>query len=175
MSENKEQKLQLLIRRQYVKDISFENPNVPFILDSQDKPEMSVDFNTVVIKLNEDKPEPGKPIPYEVVFAVKAQAKRGGKTAFLAEVEYGVEAVLVDVPEEQHHPMLYIEVPKHAFPFVRQILSDLVQTGGYPPLLLNPVDFTALYMENFAKDLSEGQQGGLTAEEGEKAEEISAA
>ena len=88
---------------------------------------------------------------YEVALKVTVNATRDEKTVFIAEVEYGAVVELSQVPEEKHHPLLLIEVPRMMFPYVRQIMSDLTQNGGYPPLMLNPVDFGQIYMQRFAK------------------------
>ena len=90
---------------------------------------------------------------YEVVLSVSAEAKRGKDVLFIAEVQYGITAQVGEgVPEDSHHPLLLIEIPKLAFPYVRKILSDLTIEGGYPPLLLSPVDFQTLYVQRFSKE-----------------------
>lgn len=143
MADKPQTSLPVYIRKQYVKDISFENPNAPQILQSAEPPEMGVRFNMGSTLL-----DPEKNI-YEVTLGITAQARRGDKTAFIAEIEYGMEVMLENVPEEKIHPLLYIEIPRQAFPFVRQIIANLTQMGGYPPLLMRPVDFHALYIEKF--------------------------
>ncbi len=96
---------------------------------------------------------------FEVVLSVRAEAKRGNQTIFIAEVQYGMCVIIADiVPEDNHHPLLLIEIPRMAFPYVRQILSDVTQNGGYPPLLLTPVDFQALYMQRFGEDIQKAQE-----------------
>jgi preprotein translocase subunit SecB len=152
------QPLSLVIRAQYVRDISFESPNAPDILYVKENPEMNVSFNMGVRKLPPEYTYQANEDPYEVVISVQVAAKLGGKTAFIIEVEYGVEAALFNVPEDKKHPMLYIETPRHAFPFIRQIVANLTQMGGFPPLFLKPIDFKSLYMERFAKDLEENSR-----------------
>lgn len=147
------QGLPVTVHAQYVRDISFENPNAPEALRlGQKPPTMDVNIGMDARSLDD------KDIKnlYEVILSVRAEAKRGDKTAFLAEIIYGITVEIGDsVPENSHHPLLLIEIPKLAFPFVRKLLSDLTTEGGFPPLLLNPVDFHALYMQRFAKDLKE--------------------
>jgi preprotein translocase subunit SecB len=87
---------------------------------------------------------------FEVVLRVNASAKRGENTLFIAELQYGVVcSVDKAVPQDHIHPLIMIEAPKLAFPFARQILCDAVIGGGFPPLMLNPVDFEALYMHQY--------------------------
>ena len=90
---------------------------------------------------------------YEVVVNFRAAAMRGDDPVFIMEMQYGVTVVLQDVPEENHHPILLIEIPRLAFPYIRQIVSDMTVQGGYPPLILNPVDFQAIYMDRFKDDI----------------------
>lgn len=141
------------IHAQYVRDISFENPLAPQALRADSTPpEMDVNIGMDARKLEEG----GVKNLYEVVLSVRAEAKRGSEQVFIAEIQYGVTVQVGDsVPEDNHHPLLLIEIPKLAFPYVRKILSDLTTDGGYPPLLLNPVDFSALYMQRFAGDVEQ--------------------
>ena len=88
---------------------------------------------------------------YEVVLKLTARADRKDYPVFVAEVQYAVTVSLPEVPENQHHPLLLVEVPKLAFPFARKVLADLTQEGGYPPLMIGPVDFYSMYMNRFAK------------------------
>ena len=144
------QGMPVTVHAQYVRDISFENPHAPDSLrTSNAAPEMNIQIGMDVRKLESDESER----LYEVVLNVTAEAKRGEDVAFIAEVLYGTTVEVGEsVPEDKHHPLLLIEIPKLSFPYVRQILSDLTTSGGYPPLLLTPVDFHALYMQRFAQD-----------------------
>lgn len=145
------------IRRQYVRDLSFENPNAPQILDTAGRPDMDINFSMQARPL-ESKEEGDL---FEVVIWIQADAKRGDQVAFIAQVEYGVEVLLENVPNEVRHPLLYIEIPQYAFPYIRHLVSTLTQGGGYPPLLLAPVDFKAFYMQRFAKELENDSDPGL--------------
>ena len=143
-----EQSMPVMIHAQYIKDISFENPLAPESLrKGKTQPEMDIDISM------ESSPIEDESIKnlYEVVLNLSATAKRDGEVAFIAELAYGVTVSLGDLPEDQHHPFLLIEVPRQAFPFARQILGNITQQGGYAPLLLNPVDFQSMYMQRFAK------------------------
>lgn len=150
------QGLPVTVHAQYVRDISFENPNAPEALRAGQKPpEMDVNIGMDARKLEDEEIKN----LFEVVLSIRAEAKRADKTVFIAEIQYGVTVELGDsVPEKNHHPLLLIEIPKLAFPYVRKLLSDLTTDGGFPPLLLNPVDFHALYMQRFAKEIEEGKE-----------------
>ncbi len=142
--------LPLMVHTQYVKDISFENPMAPNSFRAGlTPPKMDMNINLDAQRLDD------KEIKnlYEVSLKINARAERDGQAVFLAEIIYGVAVSIQDnVPESQHHPLLLIEVPRLAFPFARQILSDLTQGGGYPALLLGPVDFYSMYMSRFGKN-----------------------
>ncbi|MDB2682758.1 protein-export chaperone SecB [Alphaproteobacteria bacterium] len=150
------QGLPVTVHAQYVRDLSFENPNAPESLQAgQSAPEMDVNIGMDARKL-EDKATPNL---YEVGLSVRAEAKRGEDVVFIAEILYGVTVSLgSEVPEDSHHPLLLIEIPKLAFPYVRKLLSDVTTDGGFPPLLLSPVDFQALYMQRFAQQAEEGKK-----------------
>jgi len=149
--------LPITIMAQYVRDISFENPNAPASLRvGAESPQMDVNVGMDARKIPDDNIEH----LYETVLSVNAKAMRGDDVVFIAELQYGVTVELKDVPEDQHHPLLLIEIPRLAFPYVRQILSDLTTQGGYPPLLLNPVDFQALYMARFKDDIEKAAKEG---------------
>ncbi len=142
------QNLPILVHAQYVKDISFENPNSPNSLrPGQDAPKMDVNINLEANPVQDDKIKN----LYEVVLKLGARADRKDYPVFVAELQYAITVSLPDVPEDQHHPLLLVEVPKLAFPFARKILADLTQEGGYPPLLIGPIDFYGMYMSKFAK------------------------
>ncbi len=153
--------LPITIHTQYIRDMSFENPNAPESMRAgQPAPEMSVNIGMDARVLKDDDIKN----LYEVVLTISATATRGEKAVFIAEVIYGVTVSVGDiVPEDQHHPLLLIEIPKFAFPFVRQILANMTSQGGYPPLMLNPVDFQALYMDRFKEEIEEARKA---AEEG---------
>lgn len=151
--QNRAADLPVTVLTQYVRDISFENPGTPESLRAGlPVPELDVNIGMDARKLS-DKDMPNL---YEVVLNAKAEAKRGKDVVFIAEVQYGmVVSVGENVPEENHHPLVLIEIPRLAFPFVRQIMADLTTQGGYPPLLLGLVDFHALYMQRFGPEIEQ--------------------
>lgn len=159
--ESKDETLQandlpITVHAQYVRDISFENPNAPDSLrGGLSSPEMDVNVSMDARELEDDDIKN----LYEVALTISATAKREDKTFFVAEVIYGVTVSIGDVvPESQHHPILFIEIPRLAFPFARQIMATITSQGGYPPVLLNPVDFQALYMERFKDEITTAQK-----------------
>lgn len=157
------------ILAQYVRDLSFENPLAPESLrDGQDAPDMDINIGMDARKIPDDNIEH----LYEVVISIRAAALRGEDPVFIMELQYGVTVVLNGIPEDNHHPVLLIEIPRLAFPFMRQIISDTTVQGGYPPLNLNPVDFQALYMERFKDEIKAAQDAanGKAKPEKKKAE-----
>ena len=131
---------QLRIISQYVKDLSFENPNAPASVqagESAPKIEASVD---VQAKKQGD-------TDFEVILKISINAKRGDQVAFIAELLYGGLFRLQNIPDEQLQPVVLIECPRQLFPFARRVIADTIRDGGYPPLLLDPIDFAALYQQ----------------------------
>lgn len=138
----------LTVHAQYIKDLSFENPHTPKSL----MPGQAVPSTTINVTLDAKKMDDmqGNGIAYEVTLHIEAQAMRDQDPVFIIEMDYGtVCSVAKDVPEEHHHPLLMIEIPKLAFPFARQILAEITSQAGYPPLLLNPVDFEGMYRDQY--------------------------
>lgn len=132
------------VHAQYIKDLSFESPGAPQSLErTATPPQTDIQITMDANPINAESRE------FEVVLSVKAETKRDGEVWFLAELDYGLVVTLDDIPEQHHHPVLMIEAPRIAFPFVRQILADLTLQGGFPPLYLAPVDFGALYQEQY--------------------------
>ena len=124
------------IQTQYVKDLSFENPNAPevYVALSQSQPEVNVNIDITSRHLGEH--------AFEVVLNLRVGAEVGGKTAFLADLHY---AALIEVhpelPEAEIEPLLLKEGPRFIFPFARAVLADVTREGGFPPLVINPIDF----------------------------------
>lgn len=144
-TETRENVLQtpIVINAQYIKDLSFENPNpVKFLQDREGTPDINVSIDVAANGLG------GK--SYEVVLTMKAEAKRGTETMFIAELEYAGVFSLAGVQEQYLHPVLMIECPRMLFPFARSIMSEVTRDGGYPPLSLNPIDFATLYQQQMA-------------------------
>ncbi|MGD9811013.1 MAG: protein-export chaperone SecB [Sphingobium sp.] len=136
---------------QYVKDLSFENPNAPAVYQWQDQPEISVQFNI-------SSEQPGDDV-YEVALKIEVSAKAAGGTAFAVDLVYGALFGMRNVPEDQVRPFLYSEAPRLVFPFARRVLADAVRDGGFPPLLLDPIDFNGLYLQQVQAQAAEQQDG----------------
>lgn len=136
---------------QYVKDLSFENPNAPAVYQWQGQPEISVGFNIGANNLGDDL--------HEVALKVEARAVSGSQTAFALELVYAGLFVLRNIPEDQLQPFLLAEAPRILFPFARRVVADTVRDGGFPPLMLEPIDFAALYMSQLAAQESEQAEG----------------
>lgn len=143
--------LPVMIHAQYVKDLSFENPNATDMLrPGLAPPEMDMNIDIDTRGLDASAPDSKT---YEVELKVTVSAKRSGKTVFLTEVVYGaIVSLKNDIPDTKVHALLFVEVPQIMFPFARHAVAMATQSGGYPPLMLNPVDFRGLYMARFAAD-----------------------
>lgn len=136
--------LPIQIHAQYVKDLSFENPRAPASLQPQsEQPRIEVNVDVQAAKVSENQ-------VYEVTLRVTASGTSTGEQLFLAELTYGGLFTLQGVPEDSLHPVLLIECPRILFPFARAIIADVTRDGGFPPLLVQPVDFAAMYRQSAA-------------------------
>lgn len=137
---------------QYIRDLSFENPGAPGTnLSGGANPSFNVSINVSVKKQNDEL--------YAVELLLNAKAQRESKVLFNVELAYGGVFRLRNVPEAQLAPLLMVECPRLIFPFARQVLANTVQSGGFPPLMMEPVDFQALYIQNL-RNLQAQQQKG---------------
>lgn len=143
---------------QYVKDLSFENPNAPAVYQWQGQPQIDVQFNIGAQKLGDD--------VHEVALKIEIAAKSADRTAFQVELVYAGLFGIRNVPEEQLQPFLLAEAPRLLFPFARRVVADTVQDGGFPPLLLDPIDFGALYMQRAAQVQAETSGGQVAVDAG---------
>lgn len=131
---------QVSLVAQYVKDLSFENPNAPGIYSSQKPPKIDVQFNIGREKIGDDM--------WEAMLKIDVTAKtEDDKTAFIVELVYAGVFGLRNVPEDQIQPFLLVDAPAMIFPFARRILADAVRDGNFPALMLEPIDFASLYMQ----------------------------
>ncbi len=132
---------QLNVLVQYTKDFSFENPNSPHSLSpSEQAPEINIQINVQAQGLSET--------DAEVVLKIEGKAERKEGVMFNFELAYAGIFRVQNVPNENMHPVLMIECPRLLFPFAREIIATAVRDGGFPPLLLDPVDFVGLYRQN---------------------------
>jgi preprotein translocase subunit SecB len=141
---------QLNVLAQYVKDFSFENPNAPASLSTfqQAQPAINIQINVQVNSLSAS--------DFEVILKTEGKAERDGSMLFSFELSFGGVFRIQNVPQESLHPVVMIECPRLLFPFSREIISSAVRNGGFPPLLLDPVDFVALYRQNLAQQTAQG-------------------
>jgi preprotein translocase subunit SecB len=139
---------------QYVKDLSFENPNAPAVYQWQGQPQIDVQFNIGANVVADD--------VHEVALKIEVKAMSADQVAFQVELVYAGLFGLRNIPEEQLQPFLLAEAPRILFPFARRVLADTVRDGGFPPLMLEPIDFAALYLAQAeqANALVEGQPAG---------------
>jgi preprotein translocase subunit SecB len=131
----------MIITAQYIKDLSFENPRAPQSL-TQQQAAPAVDINVDV------NAQPLNPEMYEVVLTINANAKINGEALFILELVYGAVVTVQNVPRDMLPPVLLVETPRLMFPFARNIVADATRDGGFPPLMINPIDFTDLLRRN---------------------------
>lgn len=125
---------------QYLKDLSFENPNAPQSLSPQKtQPDINIAVNVNAKGLAGS--------DYEVELHLDAKATMEGKIIFAAELLYAGAFRLENFPQNMLHPAILIECPRMLFPFARQILADATRNGGFPPLMLDPIDFAGMYQK----------------------------
>jgi preprotein translocase subunit SecB len=130
-----------LVKGQYIKDLSFENPHAPAsLLNLKEKPGLEVSVDLKAQKLQDGM--------FELTMLLSARASAENATVFLVELAYGGLFQLVNVPEEHIEPLLLVDAPFVLFPFARRVISDITRDGGFPPLMLEPIDFHALYRQN---------------------------
>jgi preprotein translocase subunit SecB len=135
---------QLSVVAQYIKDFSFENPNAPQSLaSSQEQPQIGIQINVNATPLSDT--------DIEVVLKLDGRADSAGSVLFSFELEFGGIFRLRNIPQEALNMMVLIECPRMLFPFAREIVATTVRNGGFPPLLLDPVDFAALYRQKMAQ------------------------
>lgn len=153
----------LVVNGQYIKDLSFESPNSPGILGELQnaQPDVNVNVDTKAGKLE------GADNVYEVVLDIRAELKVGDKVGFMVELSYA-GVFTANIPDEHLGPVLLIECPRMLFPFARNILGDVTRDGGFVPLMLQPIDFAALYQQNLAQQ-AEGAADAAAAQAAEMA------
>lgn len=146
---------QLNVLAQYIKDFSFENPNAPRSLQQgQPQPQIEIQINVNVGPMSETE--------FEVVLKIEGKASTPNGVMFSFDLEYGGVFRILNVPQESMHPLVMIECPRLLFPFAREIIATAVRDGGFPPLMLEPIDFGGLYMSQVQAqaDLATVETGG---------------
>jgi preprotein translocase subunit SecB len=128
---------QLIINAQYIKDFSFENPRAPQSLIQQTT-QPSVDINVDVKAQNLG------PDVFEVILSINVTARAQDEPVFLVELAYGTVVTVKNAPPEMLTPLILVETPRIVFPFARAIIANATRDGGFPPLMINPIDFAEL-------------------------------
>jgi len=134
---------------QYLKDLSFENPGAVQVLTipQREVPRGQLKFDVQARLIS--------PMKYEVSIVLGITALREQETIYIVDLEYAGLFDLTGAPEEHVNPLLMIEAPRLLFPFAREVLANATNAGGYPPVMLNPVDFVAVYRERMSRAAAE--------------------
>jgi preprotein translocase subunit SecB len=135
---------QLTVLAQYVKDLSFESPSAPQSLQGPGQnPQLKVGVNVNAGPKGEE--------VYEVALQLEVHAKSDQGVIYNVELIYGGLFRLRGVPQNLLQPVLFVDCPTILFPFLRRVLADVIRDGGFPPLMLDPIDFGRLYAQNLAQ------------------------
>lgn len=133
---------QFRVLAQYTKDFSFENPNAPRSMQQQQQPQISIQINVNPRQLSNT--------DFEVELKLDGKAEVSGSTLFAFDLTYAGVFHVQGIPQESIGPLIMIECPRILFPFAREIIASAIVGGGFPPLLLDPIDFVALYQQKVA-------------------------
>lgn len=135
---------QLGVLAQYVKDLSFESPGAPQTLQGPgENPQLQIGVNVNAGPRGED--------IYEIIVHIEAHAKSDAGVIYNIELDYAGLFRIKNVPEHVLQSVMFVDCPTLIFPFVRRVIADVVRDGGFPPLMLDPIDFNGLYAQNLAK------------------------
>jgi preprotein translocase subunit SecB len=135
---------QLNVLAQYTKDFSFENPNAPQSLQAgPQQPSINIQINVNATPLAEN--------DVEVELKLDGKAESNGQVLFAFELVYAGIFRIQNIPQENVHPIVMIECPRLLFPFAREIIAGAVRNGGFPPLMIDPVDFVGLYRQKMGE------------------------
>jgi preprotein translocase subunit SecB len=147
---------QLNVLGQYIKDFSFENPNAPRSLaPNQAQPNINIQINVGVTQSGET--------DFEVTLKLEGKAESSGTVLFVFDLTFAGMFRIQNVPKEHLHALVMIECPRLLFPFAREIIATAVRNGGFAPLLLDPVDFVALYQQRVAQEQAKAAAPPTTA------------
>jgi preprotein translocase subunit SecB len=136
---------------QYIKDLSVENPSAPESFQWTEAPQIDVQFNIGARPVSDEVTE------VELKIAINSKSSQG--TAFIVDLAYCGLIGMRNLDEQQQHAFTYAEAPRILFPFARRVIADAVRDAGYPPLMLEPIDFNGIYMNQLAqKQADEGEE-----------------
>ncbi len=136
---------------QYIKDLSVENPKAPESFQWTEQPQIDVQFNIGARKINDE--------ISEIELKVAASAKSALGTAYIVELAYCGLVGMRNMSEEQKHAFSYAEAPRILFPFARRVIADAVRDAGFAPLLLDPIDFNGIYLQQLQQQQQQQQSG----------------
>lgn len=142
----------LAVQKIYIKDLSFESPNSPAIFMQSGKPDIDIQMHTAAKTVDKE--------VHEVVLTITVSAKSEDKTLFLVEIQQAGIFAIQNVEQEQLAPVLGIDCPSILFPYARQMISELTTQGGFPPLLMAPVNFDAVFRQHVEQQTE--QPDGVT-------------
>lgn len=145
------------VEKIYVKDVSFESPNSPTIFNENVQPDLQLNLNQKVQRLSDE--------AFEVVLGVTLTCKAGDKTAYVAEVEQAGVFGLIGLEPQAIDVLLGTHCPNILFPYVRSMVSDLIQAGGFPPFYLQPINFEGLYAETLRQRQQQADGASLADSE----------
>lgn len=149
MENTEEARPHISINAQYIKDLSFENPSAPSSITlSKEGPNVELGLDLHVSRLEEEK-------VFEVALHIEAKALVQDKPLFIVELVYAGIFTLIDIPEEDEEALLAIHCPAMIFPFARKIVADVTQDGGFQPLMIDPIDFGALFRRKMMEDMND--------------------
>jgi len=156
------QEAPIVIHGQYIKDLSFESPHAPGILANiRQSPQLEIQMHVNARPLQQEQQNR----LFEVLLKIRATAKHEERAAFMVELDYGALVTLGSmIPEDRLEPVLLIDVATMIFPFARRTVADVTREGGFPPVLINPVDFVSLYRQRKAQQQQQQQQPGSDTE-----------
>lgn len=136
---------QLNVLTQYVKDLSFESPGAPLTLQPRDNaPAININVNVTANPLAEN--------DFDVNLSLTATAKDGDTVLFNVELIYGGVFRITGFPQEHVMPLVFVECPRLIFPFARQIVAECTRNGGFPPLMIDPIDFASMFQQRVAEE-----------------------
>ncbi|MEM0988791.1 MAG: protein-export chaperone SecB [Pseudomonadota bacterium] len=151
-AQNQQAAPSMRIVAHFVRDLSFENVAATTGGTLAGRPEINVSVNLDAAPTGENR--------YTVGMKVNAKAEVEGNTRFIVELDYVGVFEIMNVPEEHVHPFLFIECPRQILPFARRVVADVTRDGGYPPLMLDNVDFASLYRQKLTEFQAQQAAGG---------------
>ncbi|NOX94267.1 MAG: protein-export chaperone SecB [Alphaproteobacteria bacterium] len=148
-----------IVLAQYLKDLSFESPHAPNSFNNQQSPQLDVNVDVQGRGLAPDQ--------YEVELSVTARANRDNQAIFVVEASYAGVFEIKNLPREQIEMVMLVECPRLLFPFIRQIVADATRNGNFPPLMMEPIDFLAIYAANASKANQQPNGSAVSPENGQ--------